>query len=81
MCLFQFWFPQCVCPAEGLLGHKEVLYAIIWLVQHLIQRSKIKKIEERTVKKECKSEGQFAYEQRKLNKQIDRKYNKKKKKK
>ena len=20
MCLFQFWFPQCVCPAVGLLG-------------------------------------------------------------
>ena len=58
-----------------------LVFAIIWLVQYLIQRSKLKKIEERTVKKECKSEGQFAYEQRKLNKQIDRKYNKKKKKK
>ena len=22
MCLFQFWFPRCVCPAVGLLGHK-----------------------------------------------------------
>ena len=21
MCLFQFWFPWCVCPAVGLLGH------------------------------------------------------------
>ena len=21
-CLFQFWFPWCVCPAVGLLGHK-----------------------------------------------------------
>ena len=21
MCLFQFWFPQCVCPAVGLLGY------------------------------------------------------------
>ena len=20
MCLFQFWFPRCVCPAVGLLG-------------------------------------------------------------
>ena len=20
-CLFQFWFPRCVCPAVGLLGH------------------------------------------------------------
>ena len=28
MCLFQFWFPQCVCPAMGLLGHKVVLFAI-----------------------------------------------------
>ena len=25
-CLFQFWFPQCVCPAVGLLGHKAVLF-------------------------------------------------------
>ena len=22
-CLFQFWFPQCVCPAMGLLGHQD----------------------------------------------------------
>ena len=22
MCLFQFWFPRCVCPAVGLLSHK-----------------------------------------------------------
>ena len=21
MCLFQFWFPWCVCPAVVLLGH------------------------------------------------------------
>ena len=28
MCLFQFWFPQCVCPAVGLLGHKAALFAI-----------------------------------------------------
>ena len=27
-CLFQFWFPWCVCPAVGLLGHKAVLFAI-----------------------------------------------------
>ena len=25
-CLFQFWFPWCVCPAVGLLGHKAVLF-------------------------------------------------------
>ena len=24
MCLFQFWFPWCVCLAVGLLGHKAV---------------------------------------------------------
>ena len=28
MCLFQFWFPRCVCPAVGLLGHMAVLFAI-----------------------------------------------------
>ena len=28
MCLFQFWFPQCVCPAVGLLGHKAVLFPV-----------------------------------------------------
>ena len=26
MCLFQFWFPRCVCPAVGLLGHMAVLF-------------------------------------------------------
>ena len=25
-CLFQFWFPQCICPAVGLLSHMEVLF-------------------------------------------------------
>ena len=29
MCLFQFWFPQCVCPAMGLLGHKAVLFPVL----------------------------------------------------
>ena len=24
MCLFQFWFSRCVCPAVGLLGHKAI---------------------------------------------------------
>ena len=24
MCLFQIWFPQCVCPGVGLLGHMAV---------------------------------------------------------
>jgi len=27
-CLFQFWFPRCVCPAVGLLGHKAVLFPV-----------------------------------------------------
>ena len=26
MCLFQFWFPWCVSPAVGLLGHMLVLF-------------------------------------------------------
>ena len=29
MCLLQFWFPWCVCPAVGLLGHKVVLFATL----------------------------------------------------
>ena len=24
----QFWFPQCVCPAVGLLGHMAVLLPV-----------------------------------------------------
>ena len=28
MCLFQFWFPQCVCPVVGLLDHKAVLFPV-----------------------------------------------------
>ena len=27
-CLFPFWFPQCVCLAVGLLGHKAVLFPV-----------------------------------------------------
>ena len=26
--LHQFWFPQCVCPAVGLLGHMAVLFPV-----------------------------------------------------
>ena len=29
MCLFQFWFPQCVRPAVGLLGHMAVISSIL----------------------------------------------------
>ena len=25
----QFWFPRCVCPAVGLLGHKAVLFPLV----------------------------------------------------
>ena len=28
MRLFQFWFPQCVCPEVGLLGHMAVLFPV-----------------------------------------------------
>ena len=31
-CLFQFWFPWCVCPAVGLLGHMAVLRIDVWTV-------------------------------------------------
>ena len=27
-CLFQFWFPQCACPAVGLLGPMAVLFPV-----------------------------------------------------
>ena len=30
MCLFQFWFPRCVCPALGFLGHIAVLFQDFW---------------------------------------------------
>ena len=34
-CLFPFWFPQCVCPAVGLLDHKAVLHC--WWECKLVQ--------------------------------------------
>ena len=30
-CLFQFWFPRCVCPAVGFLGHTEVLPPVFFV--------------------------------------------------
>ena len=30
MCLFLFWFPWCVCPAVGWLGHKAVLFPVLY---------------------------------------------------
>ena len=29
MCLFQFWFPWCVCIAVGLLGCMAVLFPVL----------------------------------------------------
>ena len=28
MCLFQFWFPRCVCPTVGLLSYMAVLFPV-----------------------------------------------------
>ena len=39
MCLFQFWFPQCVCPAVGLLGHMAVLFPFFLRNLHTILHS------------------------------------------
>ena len=39
MCLFQFWFPWCVCPAVGLLGHKVVLFAVFLRNLHTVLHS------------------------------------------
>ena len=39
MCLFQFWFPRCVCPAVGLLGHMAVLFTIFLRNLHTVFHS------------------------------------------
>ena len=39
MCLFQFWFPWCVCPAVGLLGHKAVSISIFLRNLHTVLHS------------------------------------------
>ena len=31
MCLFQIWFPRCVCPGVGLLGPMAVLFPVFFL--------------------------------------------------
>ena len=36
MCLFQFGFLQCVCPAVGLLGHMEVLFPVFLRNLHTV---------------------------------------------
>ena len=38
-CLFQFWFPRCVCPAVGLLGHKAVLFPVFLRNRHTVLHS------------------------------------------
>ena len=37
--LFQFWFPQCVCPAVGLLGDKAVLFPVFLRNLHTVLHS------------------------------------------
>ena len=61
------------------VGAFVIVFLVIWLIQHLVKRAKLKKIQERTVTKVCKSEAQLAYEQKKLNKKLDKKYKKSKK--
>jgi hypothetical protein len=38
-CLFQFWFPRCVCSAVGLLGHKVVLFPVFLRNLHTVLHS------------------------------------------
>jgi len=38
-CLFQFWFPRCVCPAVGLLGHKAFLFPVFLRNLHTLLHS------------------------------------------
>ena len=38
-CVFPFWFPQCVCPAVGLLGHKAVLFPVFLRNLHTVLHS------------------------------------------
>ena len=39
MCLFQFWFPQCLCPAVGLLGCMAVLFPVFLRNLHTVLHS------------------------------------------
>ena len=39
MCLFQFWFPWCVCPKAGLLGHEAVLFPVFLRNLHTVLQS------------------------------------------
>ena len=39
MCLFQFWFPWCVCPEVGLLDHMAVLFPVFLRNLHTVLHS------------------------------------------
>ena len=39
MCLFPFWFPQCICPGVGLLGHMAVLFPVFLRSLHSVLHS------------------------------------------
>ena len=39
MCLFQFWFPQCVSPALGFLSHMAVLFPVFLRNLHTVLHS------------------------------------------
>ena len=38
-CLFQFWFPLCVCPEMGLVGQKAVLFPVFLMNLHTVFHS------------------------------------------
>ena len=38
-CLFPFWFPQCVCPAVGFLGHMAILFPVFLRNLHTVPHS------------------------------------------
>ena len=39
MCLFQFWFPWCVCPGVGFLVHIAVLFPVFLRNLHTVLHS------------------------------------------
>ena len=39
MCLFRFWFPWCVSPAVGLLGHMAALFPVFLRNVHTVLHS------------------------------------------
>ena len=39
MCLFQFWFPRCVCPTVGFLGYNAVLFPVFLRNLHTVLHS------------------------------------------